>query len=168
MRFYVGHRLPGGFWAGFSTHARRPHRVVYRAARTTGRVGCIGWIVLAGVVALAFQYWYISVPVLALTAIAVGITVHRRNAQLAERGAAAPAQPAAAARLPATATPVARPAAPPVSHAGELLRLQQDATGVRLVPVTEADLAAPGPHVFYRIRESRGARGVSLERVEMP
>ena len=28
MRFYLGHRLPGGFWAGFSTYARRPHHAV--------------------------------------------------------------------------------------------------------------------------------------------
>jgi hypothetical protein len=77
MRFWIGHRLPGGFWAGVSTYGRRPHYVARRAARTTGSVGCFGWLALIIVVALAFEYWYITLPVLALTAIAVGITVHR-------------------------------------------------------------------------------------------
>ena len=79
MRFYLGHRLPGGFWAGFSTYARRPHRAVRQAAHTTGGIGCVGFVVLAVVLALGIAYWYISVPVLVLTAIAVGVTVHRHH-----------------------------------------------------------------------------------------
>ncbi len=84
MRFYLGHRLPGGFWAGVSTYARRPHRAVRQAAHTTGGIGCVGFVVLAVVLALGIAYWYISVPVLVLTAIAVGVTVHRQHAHRAQ------------------------------------------------------------------------------------
>jgi hypothetical protein len=91
VRFYLGHRLPGGFWAGFSTYARRPHRAVRQAAHTTGGIGCVGFIVLAVVIALGIAYWYVSVPVLILTAIAVGVTVHRQHVHHAEAAAAAPA-----------------------------------------------------------------------------
>jgi hypothetical protein len=83
VRFYLGHRLPGGFWAGVSTYARRPHRAVQQAAHTTGGIGCVGFVVLAVVLVLGIAYWYISVPVLVLTAIAVGVTVHRRHAHRA-------------------------------------------------------------------------------------
>jgi hypothetical protein len=79
VRFYLGHRLPGGFRAGVSTYARRPHRAVRQAAHATGGIGCVGFIVLLVVLALGIAYWYISVPVLVLTAIAVGVTVHRRH-----------------------------------------------------------------------------------------
>lgn len=79
MRFYLGHRLPGGFWAGFSTYARRPHRAVRQAAHATGGIGCVGFATLVIVLALSIAYWYISVPVLVLTAIAVGLTVHRQH-----------------------------------------------------------------------------------------
>jgi hypothetical protein len=91
VRFYLGHRLPGGFWAGFSTYARRPHRAVRQAAHTTGGIGCVGFIVLVVVLALGIAYWYISVPVLILTAIAVGVTVHRQHAHRTQVAAAAPA-----------------------------------------------------------------------------
>lgn len=91
MRFWIGHRLPGGFWAGMSTYGRRPHRAVRSAARTTGGMGCFGWLALIVVIALVFQYWYISLPVLALTALAVGITVHRYHVQ--RRPAAPPPAP---------------------------------------------------------------------------
>ena len=79
MRFYLGHRLPGGFWAGMSTYARRPHYAVRAAARRTGGIGCVGWIVLIVVIGFAFEYWYVTVPVLALTAFASGWTVHRHH-----------------------------------------------------------------------------------------
>jgi hypothetical protein len=59
--------------------------------------------VLAVVLALSIAYWYISLPVLALTAIAVGVTVHRHHVQR-ERAAVSAAPP--------TATPV--PPHPPV------------------------------------------------------
>jgi hypothetical protein len=81
VRFYLGHRLPGGFWAGASAYARRPHHAARQAARATGGVGCVGYVVLAVLLVLTIQYWYISAPVLALTAIAVGVTVHRRHVQ---------------------------------------------------------------------------------------
>src|SRR6202035_2323042 len=87
VRFYLGHRLPGGFWGGVSTYARRPHRAVRQAAHATGGIGCVGFVVLVVILALGIAYWYISVPVLVLTAIAVGLTVHRRHVQ---RAAAAP------------------------------------------------------------------------------
>src|ERR1700692_2651504 len=35
VRFYLGHRLPGGFWGGVSTYARRPHHAVRQGARAT-------------------------------------------------------------------------------------------------------------------------------------
>ncbi|MBV9101789.1 MAG: hypothetical protein JOZ46_00190 [Candidatus Dormibacteraeota bacterium] len=91
MRFWIGHRLPGGFWAGMSTYGRRPHRAVRSAARTTGTVGCVGWLALIVVIVLVFEYWYISLPVLALTALAVGITVHRYHVH--RRAAPPPVQP---------------------------------------------------------------------------
>jgi hypothetical protein len=101
VRFYLGHRLPGGFWAGLSTYARRPHRAVRQAAHATGGVGCVGYIVLLVVLALGIAYWYISVPVLVLTAIAVGVTVHRRHVHQAAAmgGPAMTAPPAVVSHL---------------------------------------------------------------------
>jgi hypothetical protein len=81
VRFYLGHRLPGGFWAGLSTYGRRPHHAARQAARATGGIGCVGFVVLVVVLALSIAYWYISIPVLVLTAIAVGVTVHRHHLQ---------------------------------------------------------------------------------------
>jgi hypothetical protein len=97
VRFYLGHRLPGGFWGGVSTYARRPHRAVRQAAHATGGIGCVGFVVLVVVLALGIAYWYVSVPVLVLTAIAVGVTVHRHHvhrAQAAARVASIPPAPA--------------------------------------------------------------------------
>jgi hypothetical protein len=105
VRFYLGHRLPGGFWAGFSTYARRPHRAVRQAAHTTGGIGCVGFVVLAVVVALGIAYWYVSVPVLVLTAIAVGVTVHRQHVHRAQSAATAPALAAPGAAMPVAAVP---------------------------------------------------------------
>ena len=107
MRFYLGHRLPGGFWAGFSTYARRPHHAARQAARATGGVGCVGYVVLAVLLVLTIQYWYISVPVLALTAIAVGVTVHRQHVRQRQAANLAP--------MPAPSVPVQTPTgvAPP-------------------------------------------------------
>jgi hypothetical protein len=106
VRFYLGHRLPGGFWAGFSTYARRPHHAVRRAAHTTGGIGCAGFVVLVVVVALGIAYWYISLPVLVLTAIAVGVTVHRQQVHRGQRAATA-LEPPAPVAVPTTASPVA-------------------------------------------------------------
>lgn len=68
---------------------------------------------LAVVVALSIAYWYISIPVLVLTAIAVGVTVHRHHVQR-EHGAVptapvavAPVAVAPAAFVPAAASPAA-------------------------------------------------------------
>ena len=104
MRFYLGHRLPGGFWGGVSTYARRPHRAVRQAAHATGGVGCVGFVVLVVVLALGIAYWYISLPVLVLTAIAVGVTVHRQHTHRAQ--------------VAAVATPVPVPAASTIPAAG--------------------------------------------------
>jgi hypothetical protein len=107
VRFYLGHRLPGGFWAGFSTYARRPHHAVRQAAHTTGGIGCVGFVVLAVVVVLGIAYWYVSVPVLVLTAIAVGVTVHRQHVHRAQGAAAAAATSAPGSATPVAPTPVA-------------------------------------------------------------
>ncbi len=139
VRFYLGHRLPGGFWAGVSTYARRPHRAVRQAAKATGGIGCVGYIVLAVVLALSIAYWYISVPVLVLTAIAVGVTVHRHHAQRARQAAAA----TRASAPPAPFVPVVVASHPPVQgparkppltvpadtfKVGSLVHLEKDGT----------------------------------------
>lgn len=140
MRFYLGHRLPGGFWAGFSTYARRPHHAARQAARATGGIGCVGYIVLGVVLVLSIAYWYISVPVLVLTAIAVGVTVHRHHVQRERQAvAAAPVAVAPAAFVPSVvATPHAPAQAPqrkpPLTvpadtfKVGSLVHLEKDGT----------------------------------------
>ncbi len=116
MRFYLGHRLPGGFWGGVSTYARRPHRAARQAAHATGGIGCVGFVVLLVVLALSIAYWYVSVPVLVLTAIAVGITVHRQHARRAQ------GLSTAAVAVPAVATTAPVIAAPPVAPASSMPR----------------------------------------------
>jgi hypothetical protein len=86
---------------------------VQQAAHATGGIGCVGFAILLVVLALSIAYWYISVPVLVLTAIAVGITVHRRHAHRAQGPVVAPS---AATRPVATTSPVI--AAPPVAPPG--------------------------------------------------
>ena len=143
MRFYLGHRLPGGFWAGMSTYARRPHRAARQAAHATGGIGCVGFVVLVVVLALGIAYWYISVPVLVLTAIAVGVTVHRQHVQRARLTAGAPVAPSPPAPAAPTA-PISSPASRPhVQHpvrtppltmpadtfkVGSLVHLEKDGT----------------------------------------
>jgi hypothetical protein len=138
VRFYLGHRLPGGFWGGISTYARRPHHAARQAAHATGGIGCVGFVVLAVVVALGIAYWYISVPVLVLTAIAVGITVHRQHVHRAQRAAASPAAtPPTATRAPSVAAPALPPSRPTAStppltmpadtfKVGSLVHLEKD------------------------------------------
>jgi hypothetical protein len=58
------------------------------------------------VIALGIAYWYISVPVLVLTAIAVGVTVHRQHAHRAQGAANIATVPSSAA---GSAVPVAVP-----------------------------------------------------------
>ena len=137
VRFYLGHRLPGGFWAGFSTYARRPHRAVRQAARSTGGIGCVGFVVLAVVLALSIAYWYISVPIVLLTAIAVGVTVHRNHVQR-ERQAPTAALATPAPSVPAQSVPqpqAPRPARTPALtmpadtfKVGSLVHLEKDGT----------------------------------------
>jgi hypothetical protein len=124
VRFYLGHRLPGGFWAGFSTYARRPHHAARQAARATGGIGCVGYVVLAVVIALSIAYWYISIPVLVLTAIAVGVTVHRHHVQ--REGRAVPTAPAAVAQAPPRKPPLTVPA--DTFKVGSLVHLEKDGT----------------------------------------
>ncbi len=101
-----------------------------QAAHATGGIGCVGWIVLVVVLALGIAYWYISLPVLVLTGIAVGVTVHRHNAHRAAGGTA----------VAAPLTPMAAPAAargrslPPLTapadtfKVGSLVHLEKDGT----------------------------------------
>jgi hypothetical protein len=141
VRFYLGHRLPGGFWAGLSTYARRPHRAARQAAHATGGIGCVGFAVLVIVLALSIAYWYISVPVLVLTAIVVGVTVHRQHvhrAQVAMNVATVPVPaalviPAVVAAVPSRAPRPPRPVStPPLTmpadtfKVGSLVHLEKD------------------------------------------
>ncbi len=123
VRFYLGHRLPGGFWAGFSTYARRPHHAARQAARATGGIGCAGYIVLAVVLALSIAYWYISIPVLVLTAIAVGVTVHRHHVQRARQTVAPTGPPV---QTPSRKPPLTVPA--DTFKVGSLVHLEKDGT----------------------------------------
>ncbi len=116
MRFSLGHRLPGGFWGGVSTYTRRPQHAVRQAVRATGAIGCVGFIVLLAVLALSITYWYISVPVLGLTAVAVGITVHRQHVNRAPGSVVAPFPamgPVATTRPVIAAPPAPAPAQSP-------------------------------------------------------
>jgi hypothetical protein len=137
VRFYLGHRLPGGFWAGFSTYARRPHHAVRQAARATGGIGCAGYVVLGVVLVLSISYWYISVPVLVLTAIAVGVTVHRRHVRQHLAASAPPGpRPSPPALVPPPAQPLVlqRQRTPPLTmpadtfKVGSLVHLEKDGT----------------------------------------
>lgn len=71
----------------------------------------MGFVALVVVLALGIAYWYISIPVLALTAIAVGLTVHRQHVHRA-----AAATGAAMAPTPSVAAPPSPAAIPP--HVG--------------------------------------------------
>ncbi len=161
MRFYVGHRLPGGFWGGFSTYARRPHYAARQAARKTGGIGCLGFVALAVVVGLAFEYWYVSVPVLVLTAIAVGVTVHRHHVQ---RAAAAHTAPTAATQ-PSFATPT--PSVEPSHgvHVGQLVRIDNSGAGMSIVPATKADVA--GGATLFRVAKGHGTDDITFEPVSL-
>jgi hypothetical protein len=137
VRFYLGHRLPGGFWAGLSTYARRPHRAARQAAHATGGIGCVGFVVLVVILALGIAYWYISVPVLVLTAIAVGLTVHRRHVQRAGSATGAAVVPTAQATASSAASPrlvQRRLRTPPLTmpadtfKVGSLVHLEKDGT----------------------------------------
>ena len=77
----------------------------------------MGFVVLLVVLALSIAYWYVSVPVLVLTAIAVGITVHRQHVHGAQ---GLVSTPAVALRTVATPAPVI--AVPPVAPASSLPR----------------------------------------------
>jgi hypothetical protein len=141
VRFYLGHRLPGGFWGGVSTYARRPHHAVRQAARATGGIGCAGYVVLAVVLVLSITYWYVSVPVLVLTAIAVGVTVHRQHVRRRQATTSAPPPaPAALSSAPPAVASAPRPQVlprqrtPPLTmpadtfKVGSLVHLEKDGT----------------------------------------
>lgn len=92
---------------------------------------------LAAVLVLGIAYWYISVPVLVLTAIAVGVTVHRHHAQRDRQAAQAPvasSRPAVApaARAQSRVQPPVR--TPPLTmpadtfKVGSLVHLEKDGT----------------------------------------
>jgi hypothetical protein len=141
VRFYLGHRLPGGFWGGVSTYARRPHHAVRQAARATGGIGCAGYVVLAVVLLLSITYWYISVPVLVLTAIAVGVTVHRQHVRQRQATTTTPPPvPPAPLSAPPALAPTPQPQVlhrqrtPPLTmpadtfKVGSLVHLEKDGT----------------------------------------
>ena len=168
MRFYLGHRLPGGFWGGVSTYARRPHRAARQAAHATGGIGCVGFVVLLVVIALSISYWYISVPVLVLTAIAVGITVHRQHAHGAQRaaGAGAAAIPAITTSPPSiVAPPMAAPAPvrPPAQRSGSTppLTMPSDTFKVGSLVHLEKD----GRRATYFVDHGRTPDEIVLKRV---
>jgi hypothetical protein len=155
VRFYLGHRLPGGFWAGFSTYARRPHRAVRQAAKTTGGIGCVGYIVLAVVLALSIAYWYISVPVLVLTAIAVGVTVHRHHTQRARQAVAA---------APAPFVPVVvAPSNPPLQEAARKPPLTVPADTFKVGSLVH--LEKDGTRATYFVDHGRTPDEIVLKRV---
>jgi hypothetical protein len=161
VRFYLGHRLPGGFWAGFSTYARRPHRAVRQAAKATGGIGCVGYIVLAVVLALSIAYWYISVPIVVLTAIAVGVTVHRHHVERA-RLAAASAPAAGLAPAPFVPVVVATPHAPvPVPARKPPLTVPADTFKVGSLVHLEKD----GTRATYFVDHGRTPDEIVLKRV---
>jgi len=87
--------------------------------------------VLAVVLALSIAYWYISVPVLVLTAIAVGVTVHRHHVRR-ERAAmstaprATPAPPDPPVQTPPRKPPLTVPA--DTFKVGSLVHLEKDGT----------------------------------------
>ena len=92
---------------------------------------------LAVVLALSIAYWYISVPIVLLTAIAVGVTVHRHHVQRERKQsaspvmAAIPAAPPASVEQPHVSRPVRRP---PLTmpadtfKVGTLVHLEKDGT----------------------------------------
>ena len=116
-----------------STYARRPHRAARQAAHATGGIGCVGFVVLVVVLALGIAYWYVSVPVLVLTAIAVGVTVHRRNAQRSRLSAVAPSplSPGSSASPTLAPRPLRTPALTMPADTfkvGSLVHLEKDGT----------------------------------------
>lgn len=107
-RFYIGHRLPGGFYGGMGVGSyRRRHAPVAAAANSSGCALLVFLGIIAVVLVLTIEYWYISVPVIAvLTAVITAVVVLNRKPHAAP---AASAPTVIAAPAPAPATPVARP-----------------------------------------------------------
>jgi hypothetical protein len=159
VRFYLGHRLPGGFWGGVSTYARQPHRAVRQAAHATGGIGCVGFVVLAVILALGIAYWYISVPVLVLTAIAVGITVHRQHVHRTHPAVSAPALAPAPLAMPAA--PVASPPLPRPSGSTPPLTMPADTFKVGSLVHLEKD----GRRATYFVDHGRTPDEIVLKRV---
>lgn len=91
---------------------------------------------LAVVVALSIAYWYISVPIVLLTAIAVGVTVHRHHVQrerqvtsrVVASSQATPAQAVVQQRVPrpARTPPLTMPA--DTFKVGSLVHLEKGGT----------------------------------------
>jgi hypothetical protein len=164
VRFYLGHRLPGGFWGGVSTYARRPHHAVRQAARATGGIGCAGYVVLGVVLVLSITYWYISVPVLVLTAIAVGVTVHRQHVRRRRATTTAP-PPAPAA--PTSAPPaVPSPPQPQVLHRQRTPPLTMPADTFKVGSLVH--LEKDGTRATYFVDHGRTPDEIVLKRVTSP
>ncbi len=160
MRFYLGHRLPGGFWGGISTYARRPHHAARQAAHATGGIGCVGFIVLAVILALGIAYWYISLPVLLVTAVAVGITVHRQHVH---RAMAAVSAPAIASPVATRAPSVASPAVPRPGTTGSTPPLTMPADTFKVGSLVH--LEKDGRRATYFVDHGRTPDEIVLKRV---
>lgn len=84
----------------------------------------MGYVVLAVVLVLSIAYWYISVPIVVLTAIAVGVTVHRHHVQRDRQPAPTLAQPQVS--RPARTPPLTMPV--DTFKIGSLVHLEKDGT----------------------------------------
>jgi hypothetical protein len=115
--------------------------------------------VLGVVLVLTIAYWYISVPVLVLTAIAVGVTVHRRHVQReAHSVATVPATPAAF--VPSVVAP-AHPAQTPVPARKPVLTVPADTFKVGSLVHLEKD----GTRATYFVDHGRTPDEIVLKRV---
>jgi len=99
-------------------------------------------VVLGVVLVLSINYWYISVPVLVLTAIAVGVTVHRQHVRQRQAATTAPppapvapfSPPQAVVASPPQAQVLQRQHPPPLTvpadtfKVGSLVHLEKDGT----------------------------------------
>jgi hypothetical protein len=121
-------------------------------------------VALAVVLVLSIEYWYISVPVLVLTAIAVGVTVHRQHARREHQAANAAPALASSAALQSPPPPFA--AAPPHPQV-----LQQQRTPALTMPADTfkvgslVHLEKDGTRATYFVDHGRTPDEIVLKRV---
>jgi len=121
-------------------------------------------VVLAVVLVLGIASWYISVPVLVLTAIAVGVTVHRRHVRQRQATSAPPSPTPAAA--PSAATPVSPPAQPQVLHRQRTPQLTMPADTFKVGSLVH--LEKDGTRATYFVDHGRTPDEIVLKRVTSP